>query len=127
MRISAVNAMNLRKIEVSVKEASENAKREKSIQEFLDTKDKYYIYIKGFFAVPLKYKIIGCWAAYQEVPRIEIEFENGVIDERTINELMSCYILEDCKRQCEKLNDEMEQHRNMWQIDKWRLKEVVGV
>lgn len=61
------------------------------------------------------------------MPRVGIEFENGVIDERNINELMSCYTLEDCKEQCERLNANMEQHRNMWQIDKWRIKEVMGV
>lgn len=96
-----------------------------SMQAFLDMENKYYIYINDFFATPMKYRAIRYWVGYQEVPRIEIEFENGVIDERNINELMSCYTLEDCKEQCQKLNDEMEKHRNMWQINKYRLKGVM--
>lgn len=95
-------------------------------QEFFDMEDKYYIYIIDFFAIPLKYTIVGYNVAYQEVPMIKIEFENGVVDERNINELMSCYKLEDCKDQCERLNRKMENYRNMWQIDKRRLKEVMG-
>lgn len=95
-------------------------------QAFLDMENKYYIYIKDFFSVPMKYRVIGYWVGYQEVPMIEIEFENGIIDERNINELMSCYTLEDCKEQCERLNRKMENYRNMWKIDKYRLKEVMG-
>lgn len=97
-----------------------------TVQEFFEMEDKYYIYIKDFFAVPIKYRVMGYWVGYQEVPRIQIEFENGVVDERNINELMSCYKLEDCKDQCERINRKMEHYRNMWQIGKYRLKGVMG-
>lgn len=121
---------------MSMKEVIESIEREmfdraareenKKIQEFLDRKGKYYIYIANFLAVPMRYEVIGHELAVDTVPVIHIKFENGKTDEISMKELMKFDTLDKCKMQCEKLNKDMEKHRRMWERDSRYIKGIGG-
>lgn len=116
-------------IEVSRKvlcmEEENKSEEEKKYRDFLKTENKHYVYINNFLATPMRYKILGMIYAYNTVPVASIRFENGILAERNIDELMSCYTLENCIKQCEQLNEEMKEHRESWSEDCWRLEQLM--
>lgn len=96
----------------------------KQCKKFLKRDNKCYIYITNFFAVPMVYESLGFSCAVDEVSIVEIEYANGEKNEVAITELMKYDTLEKCGRRCEELNESMKGHRESWNKDFWRLKQL---
>lgn len=112
-------------IAINGQKKENESEEEKKYIDFIKTENKYYVYINNFLATPMRYKILGVIYAYNTVPIASIRFENGILAEHNIDELVSCYTLENCIKQCEQLNEEMKEHRESWSEDCWRLEQLM--
>lgn len=94
------------------------------MQRVFEKRNKCYIYITNFFAVPMAYESLGFSCGVYEVAIIKIKYKNGVENEVAITELMKYDTLEKCEKRCEELNESMKGYRDSWSKESWKLKQL---
>lgn len=90
----------------------------------------YCIIIENFYAVVVPFITLGVTYAYNTVPEYTVQLPNGKNEE--FNETELKYSKEELIEQCNKLNEEMKERRELWytkglpELNKAKLEEMTS-